>query len=77
MLELMNARFEIVDNDEVKLIKGVNANHEFVEIRLKDNWLDVTVYKTEFGSHRCIFRQEVTDDMSINDIMNYFNVTVR
>jgi hypothetical protein len=72
----MNQGFEIIDTDEIKKIKGVNFNNEFIEIRFKNNWLDVIACKTVGGNTTTIFRKLMTEDMSIDDMMQYFSVIV-
>ena len=72
----MNKGFEIIDNDDVKIIKGISFHDEFIEIKFKNGWLNVTACKTEGGCNTSIFRQEINKDMSIDDIMKYFSVIV-
>jgi hypothetical protein len=60
----------------MKLIKGVNNSNEMIEIRFQKGWLDIVACKTENGNSRCIFRKEMDSDMSIDDMMQYFNVIV-
>lgn len=66
---------EIVNSPIVK-IRGLTSNNEYFEIRLKDNWLDVRVSKSEYESMRCIYRDKVYENLTVHDVFEVLKISM-
>jgi len=56
-------------NEPIKKISGISTTGEYVEIRVKDNILDVRASKEDGESMRILFKKELTEEESEKEIL--------
>ena len=71
---IKNGTFEIIDNEQIKKIKGQTTDGTYVEVRYKNGWLDILAFANLGSSGRSIYRVEVNKEMSIADMISELNI---
>lgn len=65
---LRNGGIEIVDNDDIKKIRGYTEDNTYVEIRCKDGYLDIRASNDEGGSMRRLYSKKVKHEVTIEEM---------
>lgn len=71
---LKNGTVEIINNEQIKKIKGQTLDGTYIEIRYKNSWLDILVSAKEGASKRSIYRDKVEEKMSIQDMIDKLEI---
>ena len=65
---LKNGSIEIVDNDDIKKIKGYTDDNTYVEIRYKDGCLDIRASSDEGMGIRRLYSKKVDKELTIEEM---------
>ena len=71
---IKNGTFEIIENEQIKKIKGETIDGSYVEIRYKNGWLDILASANAGMSMRTIYRDRVEYEMSIKDMIKKLDI---